>query len=622
MTFAMSTQPYIFAAGSENRPHMLNKDNYVPWSIRLLRYAKSKPNRKLLINSILYGPYVRQIELSNPDREVPIAESFHKQTNEELTKNEVKQMEADDQTIQYILMCLPKDIYAAVDSCETAQESWLRIQQMMKGNQLSLTILPEWKLHITIVCQTKDFHQVDYTQLYDFLKMKQEEVNEFRAERLAKTHGPLALMANSQNPYNYPVISALVISISSDSLNESVGSSIPRVILIGFIPIEVPVVPADLPVALEVGAAAVASPAEVLKLDTHSSLESGPSEGLMPPIPVAPMRSRVASRPSSPSGSLSPTNSTSEIPTAPIQPAPPAIVAPSTDIISPIIAPPEPCRALTARKSVGPLPSHRLALRRSSASPPLGMRPMLWLWSPASSTRFSSIAESSPSDSPATTSDRHSHSPSHFAGPSRKRCRSPATTVFSFIPTLGALVTTRADLLLPRKRFRDSYSSEDSVEDDIDADMLVDIKADAGAIEVAADMDIEAGVDTGIGIEVGDDIKDVNEGDAESSDRGTIEVGVDVVAGIDILDDMLMPDVVKHLEQVKEVVQGIYGHVMEIPLQRLEGIEMRQRQLEAESLIASGERAGLLDRVEALERSNARLRDTLRMESVRSNRLQ
>ncbi|GKF03603.1 hypothetical protein Tco_0030526, partial [Tanacetum coccineum] len=39
---------------------------------------------------------------------------------------------------------------------------------------------------------------------------------------------------------------------------------------------------------------------------------------------------------------------------------------------------------------------------------------------------------------------------------------SPATTMPSSIPASGALVPTRANLLLPRKRFRDSYSSEDS----------------------------------------------------------------------------------------------------------------------------------------------------------------
>ncbi|GKA95204.1 gag-pol polyprotein [Tanacetum coccineum] len=53
----MSTQQDIYAAGSENRPPMLNKDNYVPWLSRLLRYAKSKPNGKLLVNAIKNGPY-------------------------------------------------------------------------------------------------------------------------------------------------------------------------------------------------------------------------------------------------------------------------------------------------------------------------------------------------------------------------------------------------------------------------------------------------------------------------------------------------------------------------------------------------------------------------------------
>ncbi|GJZ05909.1 hypothetical protein Tco_0539702 [Tanacetum coccineum] len=156
------------------------------------------------------------------------------------------------------------------------------------------------------------------------------------------------------------VMAAPIISISSDSSDESVGSSSPRVILIGSISIEVYV-------ALEVAAAAVASPVGVSKLNTHSSSDPNTSESSLPSVPVAPMvspflhlddsesdtelperhisfaphdailarwRSRVASRPSSPSGSSSPTTSTLEIPTAPIPPAP------STDIISPIDAPP------------------------------------------------------------------------------------------------------------------------------------------------------------------------------------------------------------------------------------------------------------------------------------------
>ncbi|GKA11929.1 hypothetical protein Tco_0691475 [Tanacetum coccineum] len=131
----MSTQQDIYAAGFENCPPMLNKDNYVPWSSRLLCFAKSKPNGKLLVNSVKNGPYVRQmiIEPGDPNSVPLVAESTHEQTDDELTEKEVKQMEADDQVIQTILIGLPEDIYAAVDSCDTAQDIWLRVEQMMKG---------------------------------------------------------------------------------------------------------------------------------------------------------------------------------------------------------------------------------------------------------------------------------------------------------------------------------------------------------------------------------------------------------------------------------------------------------------------------------------------------------
>nr|GEZ30664.1 ribonuclease H-like domain-containing protein [Tanacetum cinerariifolium] len=76
---------------------MLNKENYVPWLSRLLRYAKSRPNGKLIHNSILNGPYVRRMIL-----------------------------EPGDANRETILLGLPEDIYVVVDSCETAQEIWLR----------------------------------------------------------------------------------------------------------------------------------------------------------------------------------------------------------------------------------------------------------------------------------------------------------------------------------------------------------------------------------------------------------------------------------------------------------------------------------------------------------------
>nr|GEX02913.1 hypothetical protein [Tanacetum cinerariifolium] len=120
----MSTKQDIYAASFENRPPMLNKYNYLPWLSRLLRYAKSRPNEKLIYNSIMNGPYVRRMnpEPVDADHEVPINETFHERIDDELTKKELKKVEANDQATHTILLGLPEDIYAAVDSYETAQE--------------------------------------------------------------------------------------------------------------------------------------------------------------------------------------------------------------------------------------------------------------------------------------------------------------------------------------------------------------------------------------------------------------------------------------------------------------------------------------------------------------------
>nr|GFB66939.1 hypothetical protein [Tanacetum cinerariifolium] len=124
--------------------------------------------------------------------------------DEELTKNDIKRMDADDQGIQTILLGHPEDVYAAVDSCKTVKEIWERVRQMMKGSDIreqekkaklfneweknkhfpeniaaNLKFLnnlqPEYKIHVTIVRQTKNLHKADFTQIYEFLKTNQDE---------------------------------------------------------------------------------------------------------------------------------------------------------------------------------------------------------------------------------------------------------------------------------------------------------------------------------------------------------------------------------------------------------------------------------------------------------------
>ncbi|GKD22159.1 hypothetical protein Tco_1223862 [Tanacetum coccineum] len=192
-----------------------------------------------------------------------------------------------------------------------------------------------------------------------------------------------------------------------------------------------------------------------------------------------------------------------------------------------------PRKLLTARKRVGPLPARRLAWRHvsphssdhhpfsfslSSDSSPVhssglnapdqahsgsltrDVPPRLcypprraprrseafrrWCAAPLSTLYPPTTSESSSGDS----SERPLHSSSHFAGPSRKRCRSPVDYVPSSTPVMGSLAPTRADLLPPRKRFRDSYSSEVSIEEDTKVD------------PIETEVDMELGIGDGDGV--------------------------------------------------------------------------------------------------------------------------
>nr|GEV58373.1 hypothetical protein [Tanacetum cinerariifolium] len=216
----MSTQQDIYAAGSESRPPMLNKENYVPWSSHLLQYAKSRPNGTLIHNFIINGPYVKRmiLEPSDANREVTVTETFHVQTDDELTYKELKQTEADDQAIQTILFGLPEDIYTAVDSCETAQEIWLRVQQMMKGSDIGIQekkakLFNKWERFTSNRGESIESYYHRFLKLMNDLKRNKhfpekiannlKFLNNLQPEWSRHTQDPLALMANSNNPYAF-----------------------------------------------------------------------------------------------------------------------------------------------------------------------------------------------------------------------------------------------------------------------------------------------------------------------------------------------------------------------------------------------------------------------------------
>ncbi|GJY94253.1 putative reverse transcriptase domain-containing protein [Tanacetum coccineum] len=270
----------------------------------------------------------------------------------------------------------------------------------------------------------------------------------------------------------------LVILISSDSSDESVGSSPSRIILFGTIPaeilVETPTIPSVVPTLPHT------SPFLYTDSSDSDTSERPPSQDPYK-VTVARWRSRVAARsspPSSPTHYLSPTDVTP--PTLRrILPAPPGLPRRPSVLVLPVRA----------------LPSGRLASRYPpdhSSSDHFSSDDSLSDSSSDSSSDYSSDSSSGHSlpdssvDIPAIISAR----------PSRKRYRSPAVSVPLATLVPGALSPVRVDLLSPHKRIRGAVSAsnyDDSTkesyeaytEPDIDSNVQADIDADTTAAEAA-----------------------------------------------------------------------------------------------------------------------------------------
>ncbi|GJS78010.1 hypothetical protein Tco_0727891, partial [Tanacetum coccineum] len=297
------------------------------------------------------------------------------------------------------------------------------------------------------------------------------------------------------------------IPIRSDSSEESVGSYVPRVILFGaisaIIPVipEVPIVPADPLVAPNVGTVSVVSPVGVLDLlDYSSSSDSDLSEDSLPHIPDLPLVS--------PSGSSSHDT-----------------LAPSSEFpLAPIVAPPRILRPIPARRLAWRSVSHHSSDRHSSPDSSSSSSPSahsLFEHTPPDTTDAFRHWRSAPLSTPyppttsesslGSSSERSLDSSSPSSRPSRKRCRFSTASVPSPTHVSRSIALTPANLLPTRKRFRDSYSAEDSGEEHMEVDT-----ADAEAV---ADVGISEGVvahlEDGVGMRVEIAASDVREDDEE-----------------------------------------------------------------------------------------------------------
>ncbi|GKA04162.1 hypothetical protein Tco_0676943 [Tanacetum coccineum] len=167
---------------------MLKRGSYIPRSSRFLRYVdQNSKTRKFLRHSIDKG-------------------------------DDLKQYEADNEAMNLIFISIPNDIYNSIDACQNARDIWNIVKRLMQGTELSETereprfvnefdkftaelreslSSPEWYKYVTNVRLEKDLKKDTYDMLFDHLQQYESLANASRGKRAAKTHDPLALVANT-----------------------------------------------------------------------------------------------------------------------------------------------------------------------------------------------------------------------------------------------------------------------------------------------------------------------------------------------------------------------------------------------------------------------------------------
>nr|GEZ84711.1 hypothetical protein [Tanacetum cinerariifolium]GEZ84814.1 hypothetical protein [Tanacetum cinerariifolium] len=405
------------------------------------------------------------------------------------------------------------------------------------------------------------------------------------------------------------------ISVSSNSLEESVRTSTGRVILFGTIPttipdttlsmippsthidtIPIPIVSSTIPPSSNY---TPASPDYSSASDTESDLSEDPSSDHIPPL--------LATSPF-----LSSIDDSADI-DIPDTPPSPTHGTPFTETTLTTQRSPA-----ASGKRVGHLPTHRLAVRHlvdysssdhfalddssSSSSSKTSSDSSTDALSDSASSRSSSD-HSLPAPSSSVRPNHHlcslvpsiprssaaiSTRPSHessFTSPFRKRSRSLAAYVPLTSPILGALSYTRADLLPSPKRIRSSEFAMDL--EGCSKDRFEPSRHRETNLEIDVDV---VRVDRVTHPVIADDIPE------PAQEEGAVEVTY---------------------ETLGDLVQRFHDHTVKILVYRVQAIEGIQRD-QGRMIVATGHQStDMLERIRELERVDMRLRDMMDVASLR-----
>ncbi|GJS70407.1 hypothetical protein Tco_0703248 [Tanacetum coccineum] len=169
----------IMATGSRDRPPMLAIGRYAQWQSCFLRYIDTRPNSDALRKCILEG------------------------------------------TNSFVLTGIRDEIYSTVDACNIAHEMWIVIKRLQQGESLNIqdvktNLFGEFRKFTSHDGESMESYYSRFYKIMNEMRRNnltvatmqyQKEVNEIRAERIAKNANRLTLVA-AASPYPDPYYQA------------------------------------------------------------------------------------------------------------------------------------------------------------------------------------------------------------------------------------------------------------------------------------------------------------------------------------------------------------------------------------------------------------------------------
>ncbi|GJV73707.1 hypothetical protein Tco_1493702 [Tanacetum coccineum] len=179
-----------------------------------------KPNGEGLRKSILSGPYVPSTVLVQAVAATEGNPAIQQHTTIEtilnMTLENKEHFLSEKEAIFLLLTGIGDDIYSIVDACKTANEMWIAIERIQQGESFNVQDVKTnlfWEFG-KFTSQDGESMESYYSRFYKLMneltrnnlqvttmQQYQNEVNDIRAERIAKSANPLALLTAAQ-PYS------------------------------------------------------------------------------------------------------------------------------------------------------------------------------------------------------------------------------------------------------------------------------------------------------------------------------------------------------------------------------------------------------------------------------------